>query len=95
VLQFSDVIFYDIGSVWNQRVDNAFFNSRFYSSVGLGIRGHFTKSDNPDHIMRLDIPYNFHTNKFALSLGFRQYFSATSNHKFKLPQIYSSGYDYE
>ncbi len=93
VMQFSGCIFYDIGSVWNQRTYNAFLESRFYSSVGVGIRGHFTKSDNPDHIIRIDIPYNLHTNKFGISLGVRQYFEATNNHIFRLPAIYGSGFD--
>jgi hypothetical protein len=95
VMQFSAVAFFDIGSVWNQRVEDAFLNSRFYSSVGIGIRGHFTKSNNPDHILRIDIPYNFATRHFGISLGVQQYFSAFSSHKFKLPAIYSSDYHYE
>jgi len=95
VMQFSGVAFFDIGSVWNQRVANAFFASRFYSSAGLGLRGHFTKSDNPDHLMRLDIPYNFHTKQFGISLGVNQYFSVIRNHTFKVPTIYSSEFDRE
>lgn len=93
VMQFSGCIFYDIGSVWNQRVYDAFLKARFYSSVGLGIRSHFTKSDNPDHILRIDIPYNLYTKKVGLSLGVRQYFEATNSHKFHLPAIYSDGFD--
>lgn len=95
VMQFSGVLFYDIGSVWNQRVDNAFFGSRFHSSVGAGLRGHFTKSDNPDHTVRLDIPYNLTTKKFGISIGVRQYFSVISSHAFKLPAIYSSEFNAE
>ena len=93
VMQFSGCIFYDIGSIWNQRTYNAFLDSRFYSSIGVGIRGHFTKSDNPDHIIRVDIPYNLYTKKFAISLGVRQYFEATNSHKFRLPAIYGTSLD--
>ena len=93
VMQFSGCIFYDVGSVWNQRVEDAFFSSRFYSSVGIGIRGHFTKSDDPDHIIRVDIPYNLYTKSFGISLGVRQYFEAISSHKFRLPAIYNNGFD--
>ncbi|MCL2039824.1 MAG: BamA/TamA family outer membrane protein [Bacteroidetes bacterium] len=93
MMQFSGCIFYDIGSIWNQRTYNAFLESRFYSSLGIGIRGHFTKSDNPDHIIRVDIPYNLYTKKFGISLGVRQYFEATSSHKFRLPAIYGAGFD--
>jgi hypothetical protein len=93
VMQFSGCVFYDIGSIWNQRTYNAFFDSRFYSSVGIGVRGHFTKSDNPDHIIRVDIPYNLHTQKFGISLGVRQYFEATNSHQFRLPAIYGADFD--
>ena len=95
VMQFSGVAFFDIGSVWNQRVEDAFLKSRFYSSAGLGLRGHFTKSNNPDHILRLDIPYNFYTKRFGISLGVAQYFSAISSHIFKIPTIYSKEFDRE
>ncbi|MDR0927136.1 MAG: BamA/TamA family outer membrane protein [Ignavibacteria bacterium] len=94
VFQFSGVLFYDIGSSWQQRLTDAFFNSKFYSTAGLGIRGHFTKSDNPDHTFRVDIPYNFNSHKFGISLGVGQYFSAFSSHQYKLPAIYGLGYDY-
>ena len=95
VMQFSGCVFYDVGAVWNQRVFDAFLKARFYSSIGIGIRGHFTKSDNPDHIIRIDIPYNFYTKSFGISLGVRQYFEATSSHKFRLPAIYNAGFDVE
>jgi hypothetical protein len=93
IMQFSGCIFYDIGSVWNQRMYNAFLEARFYSSVGIGIRGHFTKSDNPDHIIRIDVPYNLYTKKFGISLGVRQYFNAISSHTFRLPAIYNERFD--
>jgi hypothetical protein len=95
VMNISGVAFFDIGSVWQQRTENALLNSKFYSSVGLGLRGHFTKSDNPDHTIRIDIPYNLHTKKFGISLGVYQYFSAFSNHKFHLPVIYSNEFNIE
>lgn len=95
VMQFSGVAFFDIGSVWNQKVENAFLNARFYSSIGLGIRGHFTKSDNPDHTFRIDIPYNFYTKNVGISLGYYQYFSAVKNHIFRLPTIYGDEFNNE
>lgn len=91
----SAVAFYDIGAVWQQRTEDALFKSRFYSSAGLGFRAHFTKSQQSDHILRVDIPYNFAEKKFAISLGVEQYFSAFSSHKFKLPAIYNEEFNYE
>ena len=94
VMQFSAVAFFDAGSVWNQKVADAFFKAQIHSSVGLGFRGHFTKSNNPDHLFRCDFPYNLRTRQFGISLGVQQYFSAFSNHTFKLPAIYSEEFDY-
>ena len=92
VFDISGVLFYDLASVWNQTVDIS--DSKFYSSLGAGLRLHFTKSDNPLHSFRIDFPYNFHTRKFALSLGVSQYFSAFSNHNFRLPEIFGTDFDF-
>ena len=76
-------------------MEDAFFSSRFYKSVGAGLRIKFTKSDNPDHMLRLDIAYNIETGKVGISAGVQQYFSVIKNHRFQLPEIYGSEYNYE
>ncbi len=93
VLKISGLAFCDIATVWNQTEKIA--KSRFYSSLGVGLRLHFTKSDNPNHTWRIDVPYNTYTGRFALSLGVSQYFSAFSNHDYRLPEIYGTEFDDE
>ena len=93
VFKLSGALFYDIGSVWNRTVE--IFESKFYSSLGAGIRLHFTKSNNPLHTIRIDFPYNFHTKSFAVSFGSSQYFEAFSKHQFRLPEMFGTEFDYE
>ncbi|MGI6369353.1 MAG: hypothetical protein GX372_03105 [Ignavibacteria bacterium] len=93
IFKLSGALFYDIASVWNQTIE--IFDSKFYSSIGAGLRLHFTKSDNPLHTFRIDFPYNFHTKKVGISLGVSQYFEAFGKHRFRLPEIYGTEFDFE
>ncbi len=94
VLNFSGVAFFDIGSVWNQSTKLS--KARFHPTTGAGIRVHFSKSDNPSHIFRLDFAYNLHARQFGgIIFTVEQMFPAITNHEFKLPEIYGLEFDYE
>jgi hypothetical protein len=63
-------------------------------ATGAGLRLHFNKSDNPKHILRIDVAYNHQTKKFSeVIIAFEQFFSAFRNHQFKLPQIHGLEFD--
>lgn len=92
LFNFSFVAFADLGTVWNQ--DTKLNKAQFLLSSGAGMRLHFNKSDNPKHILRIDIAYNFKEKKFGeIVIAFEQFFSAFKNHQFKLPQIYGMEFD--
>lgn len=94
VLNLSGVLFWDIATAWKQ--DIAIADTKFHNSLGAGLRLHFSKSDNPKHMMRIDMAYNFDEKRFGgIMIGTEHYFSAFKNHSFKLPQIYGLEFDYE
>lgn len=94
MFNFSGVIFTDIGTVWkkNQQI----FDQQFYTSVGAGIRIHFTKSSNPSHTFRIDFAYNTFDKKFGgISISTKQLFSAFQNHEYRIPSVFGTEYDLE
>jgi outer membrane protein assembly factor BamA len=94
IFKLSGDAFYDIGSVWDQ--DQKLSNSQFYSSVGAGIRFHFTKSANPGQTFRIDFAYNLHEGKLGgIILTTRQLFSAFGSHDFRLPELFGISNDIE
>lgn len=94
IFNFSGAIFYDIGAVWKR--ETAIFDSKFHSSVGAGIRFHFTKSASPSHTFRVDFAYNMDEKKFGgIIFSTRQLFSAFGTHDFQLPSIFGREIDLE
>jgi len=85
VFQFSMVGFFDIGASWNQ--GQKIKDLVMQKSAGLGLRLHFTKSQNPAHIVRIDFPYYFNGRSFGVIISTQQMFGAFTNIVFKLPQI--------
>lgn len=94
IFNFSGVLFYDIGSVWKR--ETKLEDARFYSSVGAGLRFHFTKSSSPSHTFRLDFAYNTEEKRFGgIIFSTKQLFSAFGAHDFKLPAIFGRTIDLE
>jgi len=92
IFQFSGVAFYDIGTVWN--TNSQIWDSKFYSSGGLGIRLHNTKGIGDGNTIRVDFAYNFSDNKFGgIIITSRQLFSVFGNHPFRLPAVLGTQYD--
>ncbi len=94
VFKLSGVVFYDFGSVWEQQTP--VYKSKLHNSMGLGLRFHFTKSPNENHVFRIDVGYNFDDMKIGgIVFTTSQQFSAFTNHLFKLPKIFGLDFDYE
>jgi hypothetical protein len=94
LFDLSGAAFYDVGSVWDQ--DTQLNEARFYSSIGAGLRFHFTKSDSPKHVFRIDFAYNIEDQNFGgIVFTTRQMFSAFGNHRFRLPELLGTDFDYE
>jgi len=94
VLKLSGVLFADLGTVWDQ--DQKLFKSRLYSSIGAGIRLHFTKSANPKQTLRIDFAYNTSEKKFGgIIITTQQLFSAFGNHEYKIPAVFGTTNDLE
>lgn len=93
IFDLSGVMFWDAGSVWSQT--EQILDSRFYSSVGAGLRFHFTKSASTDHIFRLDFAYNLETESVGFVFTTRQLFSSFMNHEFRLPELLGNVFDFE
>ncbi len=94
VFDLSAAAFYDIGTVWEQTTP--INKAQFHSSIGAGIRFHFTKSDSPKHVFRVDFAYNMDEQRFGgIIFTTQQFFSAFGDHDFKLPTIYGTEFDYE
>lgn len=92
IFNLSFVSFADLGTVWRQ--DTKLSKSKFLLATGAGLRLHFNKSDNPKHILRIDVAYNHQTKKFSeVIIAFEQFFSAFRNHQFKLPQVHGLEFD--
>lgn len=94
IFNFSGAIFYDIGSVWKR--ETKILDSKFHSSIGAGLRIHFTKSASPSHTFRVDFAYNMDENRFGgIIFSTRQLFSAFGNHDYKLPTVFGRDLDLE
>lgn len=91
---FSGALFYDVGSVWNQDVD--LVKTRWHNSIGFGIRFHNSKSYGERGIFRIDIAFNLDENKFGgIIFTTDQLFSVFGTHKFNLPRLFGSEFEYE
>lgn len=92
IFKFSGVLFYDVGSVWNQY--NGLDKSRWHSSAGFGIRLHNMKGSSANEVIRFDFAFNLDQKKFAeIIFSTSQLFSFFSSHTFKLPEIYGLEYN--
>ncbi|MBM2814631.1 MAG: Bac surface Ag protein [Ignavibacteria bacterium] len=94
IFNFSGVLFWDIGSVWNQGTE--IMKAKFHNSAGFGIRLHDTKATGPSGIYRFDFAFNFDKMKFAeIIFSTDQLFSVFAKHEFKLPAMYGTEFDNE
>lgn len=94
VFNFSGVLFADIGTVWNQ--EQKITETQFYSSVGAGLRLHFTKSSDGGQTIRIDFAYNLYEKKFGgIIISTKQLFSAFGEHTYKIPKVFGNDFDVE
>lgn len=92
VVDFSGVLFWDIGTVWDEYVK--IHKTRWHNSVGAGLRFHFSKSASPDHTARLDFAYNFDEMNFgSVMFSSRQYFELHSKHDYRKPHVFGIEFD--
>jgi hypothetical protein len=93
IVKFSGVLFYDVGSVWNSKVELT--KAQFHNAAGIGLRFHDTKSTGANSIFRVDIAYNFERKQFGFIISTDQLFSAYGKHEFKIPEIYGMEFNAE
>lgn len=94
IFDLSAAAFYDVGSVWNQ--NTSLDKAKFYNSFGAGLRFHFTKSDSPKHVFRIDFAYNAEDGRFGgIVFTTKQLFSAFGDHNFRLPELLGTEFDFE
>lgn len=94
IFNLSGTIFYDGGTLWNQRVD--LIKAKWRNSVGFGFRIHNDKTAGKLGIIRIDFAYNLEKNKFGeIIVSSDQFFSIFKSHQFELPTIYGVEYEYE
>lgn len=94
IANLSMVAFYDGGTVWNQRTD--LMKSRWFTSIGLGLRIHDLKSNSSRGLFRIDFAYNATDGKFGgIVFTTNQLFSAFQNHPFRLPELFGLTFDNE
>ncbi|MEJ5287209.1 MAG: hypothetical protein CH6_3675 [Candidatus Kapaibacterium sp.] len=94
IFQFSGVLFYDGGTVWNQNTE--IFKSRWRNSAGFGFRIHNDKTSGKLGIIRIDFAFNFDRKKFAeIIISSDQMFSIFKSHQFELPGILGEEFEYE
>ncbi len=94
ITKLSMVAFYDGGTVWNQRFD--VMKTRWFTSIGLGLRIHDLKSNNSRGLFRIDFAYNATDGKFGgIVFTTNQLFSAFQNHPFRLPELFGLTFDNE
>jgi len=88
----SAVLFHDIGTAFNQ--SSNYLNTRYYNSVGAGLRIHNLKQSGKDALYRFDFAYNCTTQKLAgVIFSVSQHFSAFSQHRFRAPDVYGRDMD--
>ncbi|MFH1050229.1 MAG: hypothetical protein V1779_04775 [bacterium] len=94
IFKFSGVLFWDIGTVWEQ--DIKLVKTQWHNSAGFGIRFFNMKGTGDDSIFRLDFAFNFDEGKFGgIIFTTDQLFSVFERHRYKLPQVYGTEFDYE
>ena len=94
IFKLSGALFWDIGTVWEQ--DIKLYNTKWHNSAGVGIRFFNTKATGDDSIFRLDFAFNFDERRFgAIIFTTDQLFSVFERHRYKLPQVYGTEFDYE
>ncbi|MFC2131228.1 hypothetical protein ACFLSQ_07315 [Bacteroidota bacterium] len=94
IFKLGGVAFWDIGTVWNQKTE--IFKTRWHNAAGLGIRFFNMKGTGDDSIFRLDFAFNFDDGKFGeIIFTTDQLFSLFEKHRYRLPQLYGTEFDYE
>jgi len=94
IFKLSGVLFWDFGTVWEQNTQ--LVKTQWHNSAGIGFRFFNTKATGDDSIFRLDFAFNFDERKFgAIVFTTDQLFSVFERHRFKLPQLYGTEFDYE
>lgn len=93
IFKYSLAAFFDIGTVWNQKMQ--IWDAKFRKSAGLGFRFHLANSRNPSNTYRFDFPYNFETKKFSFVFTTKQFFPAFTNHIFTLPTLLGRVLDFD
>jgi outer membrane protein assembly factor BamA len=93
IFNLSTALFCDIGTVWNTGSD--LFSSKYYSSVGAGIRLHINKATGPNNTLRFDLAYNLYDKKLGFVFTIDQLFSGIMNHEFRIPRILGTDFDSE
>jgi outer membrane protein assembly factor BamA len=94
IVKLSGVLFWDFGTVWEQ--NTRLFKTQWHNSAGFGLRFFNTKATGDDSIFRLDFAFNFDERKFgAIIFTTDQLFSVFERHRYKIPQVYGTEFDYE
>ncbi len=91
-LGFSGVLFYDVGTVWDQ--GSSLTKSRYHHAIGVGFRIHNLKASGADAIYRFDFAFNLDENSFTgIIFSTNQLFSAFGRHRYKAPDVLGSDID--
>lgn len=94
IFSLSGSIFYDGGTTWNQNTE--LLKSKWYSSIGFGLRIHNDKTSGKLGIVRIDFAFNLSKRKFAeVIVTSDQMFSIFKSHQFELPGILGEEFEYE
>ncbi|MES2765171.1 MAG: BamA/TamA family outer membrane protein [Bacteroidota bacterium] len=87
--RFSGALFYDAGTVWNQKTPLS--KTKWHHSAGPGLRFHTTTGGSL--LLAADLPYNFDTKKFAPVLSSSYAFSIFDGHGYDFPRIFGEEND--
>lgn len=94
ILRLGPTLFFDTGTVWDRGTD--IVDTRWYSSVGAGLRIFNMKASGKSGILRIDFAYNLDKMKFAeIIFTSDQLFSIYKTHQYELPEVYGMEFDFE
>jgi hypothetical protein len=94
IFKLAGAAFWDIATVWDQ--ETKLIKTQWHNSAGLGIRFYNQKSTGENSIFRLDFAFNFDKGKFGeIIFTTDQLFSVFERHRYKLPQLYGTEFDYQ
>jgi len=94
IFKLGGVAFWDFGTVWFQ--EDKLNKSKWHHSAGLGLRFFNMKGSGDNSIFRLDFAFNFDDGRFGeIIFTTNQLFSVFEKHRYKLPKLYGTEFDYE